>query len=262
MTPGTIWESATAQTITFEQLIDRLAQVRVVYVGEQHPNSHHHEVQRRILESLTLRKEDLLVGMEMFDRTYQNKLDRWSRGELEWSAFLKQVHWYANWKFDADLYKPILMMVQTQKLPLVGLNLPFHIAPKIAQGGIDSLSEADRAHLPTFLDTDNAAHRAYLEEVFKLHRFAGQNDFETFYQAQCAWEETMAQSIADHLGNASMVVLAGNGHIVRHFGIPQRAFRRTAAAFRTVYLATPEMTVSPEDGDFIWSTASTANPHH
>lgn len=254
-------ESASGQSITYDQLIDRLAQVRVVYVGEQHTNAHHHDIQLRIIRSLLERKERIQIGMEMFDRTYQAKLDRWSVGDLQWSNFIKQVHWYANWKYKAELYQPILMMIQEKRLPLIGLNLPFHIPPKIAQGGIASLSTNEKAMLPATVDTTHAAHRAYLETVFEQHQFAGRNDFDSFYEAQCAWEETMAQSIADHLEDDTMVVLVGNGHIFRHFGIPDRAFQRTRAPFKTVYLTTPQTEVALEDGDFIYVTEAGPSRH-
>jgi len=260
-TPGTILEGGSGRSMDYEQLIDRLARVQVVYVGEQHTNAHHHEVQLRIVRSLLEKKGRISIGMEMFDLTYQPKLERWRRGDLQWPEFLKQVHWYANWKYPAELYQPILMAVQENRLPLIGLNLPFHIPPKIAQGGIDSLSAEERALLPESIDTTHAAHRAYVEEIFKQHRFPGQGDFASFYEAQCVWEETMAQSIADRLDNGTMVVIAGNGHIFRHFGIPDRAFKRTKAPFRTVYLVTPQTEFSLQDGDYIFVTDAGMSPH-
>jgi uncharacterized iron-regulated protein len=87
-------------------------------------------------------------------------------------------------------------------------------------------------------DTTNADHRAYVEEIFKKHKVRGRESFEHFYMVQCVWEETMAESIALYLKKRSMmVVLVGNGHIIHKFGIPDRAFDRTGATFRTLLLA-------------------------
>ncbi len=251
---GTIVDTASGQSITFDQLIRELGKVRVVYVGERHTESAHHKIQLQIIQALVKNKTKISVGMEMFDHTYQDRLNQWSAGEFEWPEFLKQVHWYANWRFDDTLYKDILIYVQSRRIKLIGINIPFNIPPKIAVGGIGRLRSAERALLPDQIDTSDAEHRAYVEKIFKMHKIKGRNDFENFYAAQCTWEDGMAQTIADHLGQETMVVLAGNGHIQRKYGIPNRALARTQAPFRTVYLATVKMEVSRQDGDFIWVT--------
>jgi uncharacterized iron-regulated protein len=202
--------------------------------------------------------------MEMFDHTYQTVLDRWSKGELEYDAFLKRTHWYANWNFRDGLYKEILLFIKTRRLKLVGLNIPFHLPRKIAVGGLESLSPSERRMLPERIDTANPDHRAYLEKVFGRHKVRGRQNFEDFYAAQCAWEDGMASAVAENRGDETMVVLAGNGHIVRRFGIPDRAFKRTGTPFRTIIPARPGTEVSTQDGDFIWVTAGRppAHPPH
>ncbi len=251
----TIVDSRSGQPITFDQLVQQLGQVRVVYVGESHTDPTHHQIQLRIIRALADQGVDIRVGMEMFDHTYQPVLDLWSAANLQWDEFLKKTHWYANWRFDDSLYKDILAYIQKRHLKLIGLNIPFCLPPKIAVGGLENLSELDRAELPKQIDTTQAEHRAYVEKIYERHhQMKGRGDFEYFYEAQCAWEDGMAKAIADNLDQATMVALVGNGHIVRKFGIPDRAFRRSKAPFRTVYLAAPQMTVSTADGDFIWIT--------
>jgi uncharacterized iron-regulated protein len=88
----------------------------------------------------------------------------------------------------------------------------------------------------------------------------GRRDFESFYQAQCAWDDGMAESIARHIGDSNMVVLAGNGHIYRKFGIPERAYRRTRLAYKTVYTAPVDTEATLADGDFIWVTGTLQKP--
>jgi uncharacterized iron-regulated protein len=259
LAPGTILDTRTGETITFGQLIDRLAAVRVVYVGERHTDAAHHAIQLRILQALADRNASLGVGMEMFDHTYQPKLDQWSAGAMDWPTFLKQVHWYANWRYNDALYKEILTFIQMRHLKLVGLNIPFCLPPKISIGGLASLSPADRALLPEQIDTSDPAHRAYVEEIFQQHHLRGRDDFENFYEAQCAWEDGMAQAVADNLKACKMLVLAGSGHIVRKFGIPKRAFARTHAAFLTLLPVYPDENITRHDADFIWVTE--AHPH-
>jgi uncharacterized iron-regulated protein len=261
----TIMDTKTGRDISYGQLIEHLSQVRIVYVGEHHTNVRHHEIQLEIIRTLAALRPNIVIGMEMFDRSYQPKLERWTAGQMTWDEFLKQVHWYANWKYSSDLYRDILDYIRSRQLQLVGLNIPFCLPSKIAIGGLASLSAAERAQLPQEIDTTQGAHREYIAAIFEEHHFTGKSDFEFFYEAQCAWEDGMAQAIADQGEPDMMVVLVGNGHIVRKFGIPERAHKRLALPYRTVYLATHGMTVTAEDADFIWTTASATdrndNPH-
>ncbi len=251
---GTIYDTARNETVGFETLLQRLASTRVIYVGEQHTAVSHHRVQLKVIRSLVESGRKVRVGMEMFDHTYQDRLDEWSAGTMEWDAFLKRSHWYANWKFDDSLYKEILLYIKSKQLKLVGLNIPFHIPRKISVGGLENLSAEDRALLPDKIDTTDPEHRAYVEEIFKRHNIKGRSDFESFYAAQCAWEDGMAQSVAENLADETMVVIAGYGHIKRKFGIPNRAFKRSGAPFLTIIPASPKQDISLNDSDFIWVT--------
>jgi uncharacterized iron-regulated protein len=261
--PGAIIDARLGQAIGFDQMLDDLRHVQVVYVGERHVDAAHHQIQLRIIQALADARQPLMIGMEMFDHTYQAVLDRWSAGDLAKELFLKQVHWYANWRYDFALYQPILDFIRQRHLKLVGLNIPFCIPPKIAIGGLESLSPGDRSHLPKRIDTSDPAHRAYIEAIFKLHQVRGQQDFESFYAAQCVWEDAMAEAIADTLHQGAMVVLAGNGHIIHKFGIPNRAHARTGKAFRTIYLAEAGSEVELSYADYIWVTpAKTSGSMH
>ena len=72
--------------------------------------------------------------------------------------------------------------------------------------------------------------------------------------AQCVWEEIMAESIALNLKGGRMIVLAGNGHIIKKFGVPDRAYHRTRATFKTIYLATIGSVAEQSYADYIWVT--------
>lgn len=251
---GTIIAADTEDEVSFETLIEDLTTARVIYVGEQHTRASHHQIQLKILRALNEAGIELVVGMEMFDITYDPVLASWSNGELDETQFLKKVHWYANWRYRYDLYREILEYIRDNRIRLVGLNIPSHIPPKIRVGGLDSLLPEDRKYLPNHIDTSDPDHRSYVETAFRHHRFKGGGNFDHFYEAQCAWEETMAESVAHQLKDATMVVLVGNGHIIHKFGIPDRAFSRSRAPFRTVYLASAGQEAAPSFGDYIWVT--------
>ena len=252
--PGTIISAKTGETVPFDGLISSLYSSQVVFIGERHTNPSHHAIQLKIIEAVFKNNNSLVVGMEMFDRSYQAVLDLWSGGLLEEEDFLRKVHWYANWRFDFALYRDIFLFIKENRIKIVALNIPFHIPARIRVGGIDNLPDDDKQYLPKEIDTSNTAHRNYAEEVFKRHNFNSNVKFDDFYMAQCVWDEIMAESIASGLGSKKIVVLAGNGHIQYKYGIPDRTFRRTGASFRTIYLAAAGEEIDLGIADYVWVT--------
>ena len=253
---GTIISTQKAAAVSFEELLENIGTSRVIYVGEKHTSQEDHKIQLEVIQALFQKFPDLAVGMEMFDHSYQDVLDQWSAGKLDPGDFLRKVHWYANWRYDFSLYKDILNFVKENRLRLVGLNIPNHIPPKIREGGIDSLRNDEKKYLPQQIDLSNTDHRDYVQEVFENHRhhFRGMVEFENFYAAQSVWEDAMAEAIAENLNNDVMVVLVGNGHIQFKYGIPVRAFKRTGAAYTTIYPATIGTELGPDIADYIWVT--------
>jgi len=250
--PETILSGSSGLPVSFDVMLADLLTVEVVYVGEKHNDAGHHAAQLRVIRALHHKSPRLAVAMEMFDRSYQAVLDRWSAGELDEDGFLRRSHWYANWRFDYALYRAILDYGRDQRLRLVALNLPFNLPPKIRVGGIEHLSEHEKGFLPQEIDTTVAGHRDYDEKVFRMHDFKSHVRFEDFYLAQCVWEEVMAESVVEITGADRVVVLAGNGHIQYKYGIPERAFKRNAAAYRTIYQASPGEAVDPSIADYVF----------
>ncbi len=251
---GTIISVCHDGPISFEQLIADLNGVRVIYVGEKHTNRSHHKIQLEIIQAVFQQHPRMAVGLEMIDRSYQDILNRWSAGGLDEKAFLRKIHWYANWRADFSLYRDIFYFIKQNNIRLVALNIPSHISSKIRVGGLENLRPDEKKYLPAYIDTTRADHRDYVKEVFGHHSFKGRVEFEDFYMAQCVWEDAMAEAIADNLKDDVMVVLAGNGHIQFKYGIPDRAFSRTGAAFRTIYPAPAGGKVKLDVADYIWVT--------
>jgi hypothetical protein len=71
----------------------------------------------------------------------------------------------------------------------------------------------------------------------------------------------MAEAVAANLGSGKMVVLVGNGHIIGKFGIPNRAFARNQAPFKTIYQATVGDEAERFWADYLWVTEKMRMPH-
>ncbi|MDQ7780603.1 MAG: ChaN family lipoprotein [Planctomycetota bacterium] len=236
---GVIVDLAAPQVVDFATMIQRLSDARVVCVGEAHDNLEHHLLQRDVIEALLKQRGQLAVGMEMFQNHQGEPLDAYTlRGETDEKTFVRNVDYYGTWGFSYSLYRPILDAARAAKLPVVGLNVKREIVRKVARGGLKSLSTEECAAIPE-VDTGNAEHKEYVLKRFGGHEGRGPMSAEFFYEAQCLWDEYMAESAAAFLrkpGNekSNMVVVAGNGHIEYKFNIPDRLAKRSGLAVKTV----------------------------
>jgi hypothetical protein len=143
---------------------------------------------------------------------------------------------------DNALYQGILDAAKKYRLKILGLNVPRGWVRTVAENGLQGLSPQERRSLPE-MDLTNRHHRAYIATIFKGHGEGSAKAFENFYEAQCLWDEGMAQSLSEFLESPqaegkTVLVFAGSGHIVFGFGIPTRLYRRTPVPYQTVVLKT------------------------
>jgi len=213
-------------------LVDRLADKRVVFVGEIHDRYEDHLNQLAVIAGLHERGADLAIGMELFQQPFQEHLDAFVAGTISEKEMLRRTAYFERWRFDYRLYRPILRYAREHGIPLVALNLERELTEKVGDGGIESLSEAERARIPAEIDRDDPAYRERVKAAFDHHPDKEQRDFEHFLEVQLLWDEGMAERAARYLTEhpeKSMVVLAGSGHLEYGQGIPKRLTRRVPA---------------------------------
>ncbi|MEA3386663.1 MAG: ChaN family lipoprotein [Thermodesulfobacteriota bacterium] len=212
-----------------DRIINDVSEKRVIYVGERHDRFSHHMAQLRVIQGLDRLNRSIAVGMEMFQRPFQDVVDRYLDGQIDEKTFLKESEYLKRWRYDYHLYRPIIEYCREHDIPILALNLPAEISKKVARKGLESLSDEELEQVPVELDWSNTVYKTRLRQIFKEHPEGEIRNFDDFYQAQVLWDETMAQSVHDYLNNnpdRQMVVLAGNGHIAFGDGIPSRTCRR------------------------------------
>ena len=231
----------TGLKVSFDQMQNVISSSRVIYIGETHDNTEAHRVQLEIIGDLTRRfPEKISVGMEMFRRSAQQDLDRWSKGELSLDHFKKLFR--KNWGNGYPLYKPIFDFINKNHIPLIGLkpskkteNLFRNNEQPSAQNNLPKIDFDDRYHRP-----------------FSMSVFGGHQAMEKPYRMLLLWEETMAQTVADFLMdpsniNSKLVVLAGGFHVQYGFGVPKRAFRRVPHSYSIILPTVTELPPELED---------------
>ena len=225
------------QAIKLEDIINTVIDKPIIYVGERHPNYEDHKVQLKVIMELFQRGKKFAIGMEMFQKPFQKAIDDYLSGAINERQFLKSSEYFKRWKYDYNLYREIIEFAKAKRIPIVALNLQEEIVKKVAEGGLDALTQEERKEIPQDMDMRDEAYKERLEGIFKLHEKLMIKNLDYFYQSQILWDETMAHSIAEFMNNNpgyQMLVMAGEEHIIYDSGIPQRTFRLNGKDYATL----------------------------
>ncbi len=260
----------TGLAVSLEGAMEMISGATLVCVGETHDNIHAHRVELVIIRELSRRFPGrVAIGMEMFRDPQQEVLDRWTRGELSELEFLKALKWYDNWGFDFGYYRDILAFAKENRIDVVALNPSRELQQEVSRGGLDNVSAGRREMLPDIGPAD-PYQRASMKAVYGSH-LPSEGMFESFFQVQMLWEETMAERVVDYLksprgAGKKMVTITGGWHVRYGFGLPKKVVRRMPVPYAIVLPTEIEIPEEKRDqimdvdlppipllpGDFAW----------
>lgn len=229
----------TQQVTDLSDLVNRLAEQRLVYVGETHTSVSDHRVQLAIARGLVEQGKPLALGVEWFARSFQSALDDYIAQRIDEAQMLRATEYFSRWGFDYRLYRPIMQFAREQGIPVIALNARRELTDQVMRQGLEGLSPSERAALPEEYDFAQSGYEELLRSIYGQHAHRDSSDeemFGRFHQVQLTWDETMAETVARYLqGNpdSRMLVLAGTGH-VHASAIPPRVQRRVAVQSKSV----------------------------
>jgi uncharacterized iron-regulated protein len=251
------------KAISFGELIHRISSKDLVFVGEEHDNPDHHLIEIQIIQALADASVRFTLGMEFFQAKQQPALNRYLEREVTEDQFLKEADWKRNWGFDYHLYRPLLLFARQHGIRILALDAPPEIVMEVGRHGLKALNNEERSQIAQDIDLTNEAYRTRIKAIYERHPKDELKSFEYFYEAQCVWDETMAENLANHLRkrDGKMIVFSGNGHILHKFGIPDRTLRRYPVPAATIVLLPLSRHTVLEKGmaDYVWLTGESFN---
>jgi uncharacterized iron-regulated protein len=244
--PQRVYNSNQQQYSDFEAMLADLAQLDVVFVGEQHDDPATHRLERAILEGLSRRRGNIIVAMEMFERDVQPNLNRYFAGEMSEEEFLKASRPWPRYLSD---YRPLVEFARAHRWPVIASNVPRRYAAAVSKMGlsaVEAVPDEERKLIASQIQCPFDAYFKRFSETMGNHPGAGSGEaikkqkadqsaiIERFYYAQCIKDETMAESIADHLDSQLkaeekplIVHFNGSFHSDYHLGATARTNRRS-----------------------------------
>jgi uncharacterized iron-regulated protein len=204
-TPHRVYDSHHKRWTDFESMAADLAKMDVIFVGEQHNDASTHRMEAALLDAVARRRGNIVVSLEMFERDVQPVLDDYLAGKIDEATFLKTSRPWPNYATD---YRPLVEFAKARGYRVLAANIPRKMASAASMKGLEAVSgltDSTRRWAAAEFSCPKDDYFTRFGASMKEHPMgpgpAPTADemtqmTEKFYQAQCAKDETMAESIA------------------------------------------------------------------
>ncbi len=220
------------EPVTYNEMMDDLLQVEVVYLGERHTFLRHHEIQHQIVTDLIANGRHIILGLEQIEDYQQPIVEQYNRGEITYEELARQISWSERWDNYLD-YRSIVKTVHDAGGIITALNARREIVRKVARKGLENLSEEERKQLPAEIDTTDEQYRQYMNHTMMVmaHVKGAPEMLNRMFTAQVCRDEAMAENLFQAISvsdqqDITAVVICGSGHVRHRSGIPNRLKRR------------------------------------
>ncbi|MEO8279955.1 MAG: ChaN family lipoprotein [Ideonella sp.] len=254
-----IQEVRSGRTLNIVQTIERIRHADVVLLGELHDNPHHHQ-----------RRADLLTALGMPIPVVVEYLPRGATPSLLSSADAQALlQALERVGFDAEgwqwpLHQPLFAAIARSGDLLRGGNLPRETTRRVAREGIAALPVELQAILQA-APLAPTARRSLERDLQDGHcGQLGASHLPAMVAVQRGRDAAMALALITELdawrskqGRGPVLLLAGNGHVRRDYGVPQLlAAQRPELRLLAIEFAEPPQEAAPPDApfDIVWKT--------
>jgi uncharacterized iron-regulated protein len=138
-----------AGTISYETMINELKEADIVLFGESHNDAIAHWLELQVEKDLrAVKKENLILGAEMFETDNQLLLDEYLTGLVAEKKFEDDARLWPNHQTD---YKPLLVFAKENGNRFIATNVPRRYASVVSSGGfpaLEKLSDEAKKYLP------------------------------------------------------------------------------------------------------------------
>ncbi|MFI8560348.1 ChaN family lipoprotein [Pseudomonas putida] len=243
---GQIRDLASGESITPNDLVQRLAAAPRVLVGERHDNPDHHALQLWLLRALQSQRRQGSLLLEMLQPEQQARVDALAAQASLPADLPKALDWQDGW--DWQFYGPIVREALHSHIPLLAANL-------------SSVEIRQVYRQPTALPGEHsnvpAVRAALLEQVRAGH--CGLLP-ESQLPAMLAVQQQRDRRIAERMLEAPepALLLTGAYHARKDLGVPLHlADLRAQGQSKVLLLMEVGEKVEPGMADYVWYTTAT-----
>jgi uncharacterized iron-regulated protein len=205
---------------TYQRLLKDALECEVILFGETHDNPISHWLELQLAKDLfKVKKQDLIIGAEMYETDNQELIDKYFKGEITEDTFRKQARLWPNYGTD---YRPLLEFARNTNVKLIATNIPRRYASMVFKQGFDAvrgLPDDERklmAPLPIEYDPELDCYKKMLE----MEHMGQQNVSPNLPKSQAIKDATMAYFIKKNLAENNIFLhVNGSYHSEYYEGI-------------------------------------------
>ena len=216
------------QPASVEAVAAAVVDADLVALGELHQTPGVHRTHHALLRAMYARRPNMVIAMEMFERDVQTVVLQYLGGVIDEGEFRAKSRPWPNYARD---YRPVIEFAKQRGLMVLAANAPRPLATKAAKEGLDAVM-GDK-HLARTTSAPQDGYWESFQEMMAGHGgMLGDDGMARFYAAQCLKDDTMAESIADHLKGFEpdrrplAVLICGRAHSDHGWGTVQRVVER------------------------------------
>ncbi|MDI3275277.1 ChaN family lipoprotein [Pseudomonas sp. AL03] len=243
---GEIRDLRSGQTLTAQELVARLEKPLRLIVGEQHDNRDHHQLQLWLLQSLSERRTQGSLLLEMLTPDQQRRVDDVRRTSPPPADLPGALAWQSGW--DWNVYGPVVRFALAQPYPLLAANL-------------DTLEvRTVYANPPTLSGSRSSAASVkdeLLEQISDSHcGLLPESQMPAMLAVQQQRDRRMAERLL--VAPTPSLLFAGAYHARKDVGVPIHVLDLgEPQAPVVVVLAEQGSEVTPAMADYVWYTPAT-----
>ncbi len=203
--PAYVLYNQQGKMVKYEKMIKDIQEADIVFFGELHTDPIAHWMQYEITVDLyKTKKQDLIIGSEMFEADNQLLVDEYLAGTYAAKKFEAEAKLWGNYKTD---YKPVMDFAKDSGLRYIATNIPRRYASVVHKKGFEGLDElSDEAKalispdLQELYDKDTECYANMLKM-----KGMGAHVNENFPMAQAAKDATMAHFILENWSEGKLL---------------------------------------------------------
>lgn len=230
--------NVTGKKTTYQKMLKDILSCEVVLFGELHNNPISHWLELQLAKDLFIsKKQDLILGAEMFEADNQNGLDNYIKGIWNEDTFKTKVRLWPN--YDTD-YKPLVDFARNTNLNFIATNIPRKYASQVMKEGFEgllTLSQEEKKHiapLPIEYDPELEQYKKMLEMNM------GGHSSPNLPKAQAIKDATMAHFIATNAAQGKLFLHYNGAYHSNYYEGIMWYLKRKSADMRILTITTVE----------------------
>jgi uncharacterized iron-regulated protein len=199
--------------VNFHEILRRIENNRVIFVGEGHTSKRDHLLQFEVIKHLRKGGSEVAVAMEMFPHDEQNILNSWIEDSIPENVLVKvyERHWLIPYSHYSDIFD----YAKETGIPLIGINADMAMIRTVARKGIQVIPSKLLEKLKFTPCSEDSEYEEWIG--FSEKRIRHGEALPYFCNAQRLRDATMAYNIAKIIRSDrfTVIVLVGAVHAAK-----------------------------------------------